>query len=65
MELPARGERYSWDKCNTKVNNIIVGKLGITHYGLLRVREYGTAPSMGPPSTMRTIRSHLISTDPN
>jgi hypothetical protein len=49
VELPARGERYSWDKCNTKVNNIIVGKLGITHYGLLRVREHGTEPSMQPP----------------
>ncbi|KAI9098624.1 Oxysterol-binding protein-domain-containing protein [Phlyctochytrium arcticum] len=35
-------EHYSWKKVTTNVNNIIVGKLWIDHYGDMVVRNYRT-----------------------
>ncbi|KAJ3032613.1 hypothetical protein HK097_005167, partial [Rhizophlyctis rosea] len=35
-------EHYSWKKVTTAVNNLIVGKLEIDHYGDMRVRNWRT-----------------------
>ena len=35
-------EHYSWRKCNTVVNNIVLGKLWIDHYGQMTVLNHKT-----------------------
>lgn len=32
---------YSWNRVNTAVNNIIVGKINLEHYGKMRIKSHG------------------------
>ncbi|CAD7703019.1 unnamed protein product [Ostreobium quekettii] len=38
----ADGEEYRWNKVTTSINNLIIGKLYIDHYGVMRVHNKNT-----------------------
>lgn len=40
--LKLGSDHFSWNRVNTAVNNIIVGKLYLEHYGMMRIQQHGS-----------------------